>query len=319
MEARLAPLVLALAALSSMGASHRTRNFVVSASNPQWAAQVAENAEQLRRDLAIEWLGKELPAWRHPCPIRVQDGPRELARGETSFAFVSGVPVDWRMKVYGTRQRILDSVLPHEITHTVFATHFGQPLPRWADEGACTTVEHASERAKQHELLIRFLKTGRGIAFNRLFTMRQYPRDILPLYSQGYSLARYLIAQGGKRKFIAFVGRGLNTSDWNGATREFYGFKDLSQLQLTWNAWVAKGSPSLPDGSGSVASTSILLQSPDPEPDSAGPRSRSENAGRVRPVAATAAAAGESWYIRQARIAGGVRRKEPAPATRLQR
>ena len=40
-----------------------------------------------------------------------------------------------------TARRILDSVLPHEITHTIFATHFGQPLPRWADEGACTTVD----------------------------------------------------------------------------------------------------------------------------------------------------------------------------------
>ena len=71
------------------------------------------------------------------------------------------------MKIQGSRERILDSVLPHEITHTIFATHFGRPLPRWADEGACTTVEHASEKAKQDKLLIQFLLTDRGIPSTR--------------------------------------------------------------------------------------------------------------------------------------------------------
>ena len=61
------------------------------------------------------------------------------------------------MHIQGSRERILDSVLPHEITHTIFATHFGRPLPRWADEGACTTVEHVSEKAKQDNFLIQFL------------------------------------------------------------------------------------------------------------------------------------------------------------------
>ena len=89
--------------------------------------------------------------------------------------------------------RILDSVLPHEVTHTIFATHFRRPLPRWADEGACTTVEHHSERQKQQMFLIDFLHTGRGIAFNQMFAMKEYPQDVMPLYSQGYSLARYLV------------------------------------------------------------------------------------------------------------------------------
>jgi hypothetical protein len=86
------------------------------------------------------------------------------------------------MKVQGSRERVLDSVVPHEVTHTVFATHFRQPLPRWADEGACTTVEHRSEIAKQERMLIDFLKTRRGIPFNAMFDMKDYPQDVLPLY-----------------------------------------------------------------------------------------------------------------------------------------
>lgn len=113
------------------------------------------------------------------------------------------------MEIFGSRERLLDSVLPHEVLHTVFASHFGCPLPRWADEGACTTVEHHSERSKQEHNLIHYLKHDRGIAFNKMFAMREYPPDMLPLYAQGYSLTRYLIAKGGERRFVQFIGDGM--------------------------------------------------------------------------------------------------------------
>ena len=166
------------------------------------------------------------------------------------------------MIVQGTRQRILDSVLPHEITHAIFATHFGRPLPRWADEGACTTVEHQSERNKQHKLLLQFLTTDRGIAFNELFAMRDYPSDILPLYSQGYSLARYLIQQGGKQKFVRYVGDGMRWNNWTKATREHYGYKSLGRLQNSWLAWVKKGSPDLSQAIVSTPTKAVEEQQP---------------------------------------------------------
>ncbi len=55
-------------------------------------------------------------------------------------------------------------------------------------------------------MLIDFLRTGHGIAFSRLFAMKDYPHDVMPLYSQGYSVARYLVAQHGKREFLNFLG-----------------------------------------------------------------------------------------------------------------
>jgi hypothetical protein len=250
MDARLARAALMLAAFLSLGAgrpyySVRSQHFIVSAPTPQLAQEVAQAAEANRRDLAIEWLGRELPPWRDICPITVKLDPG--AGGATSFVFQGGMPTQWTMSVQGSRERILDSVLPHEITHTIFATHFGRPLPRWADEGGATTVEHTSEKAKQDSLLIRFLSSepSRGIAFNRMFAMKEYPDDILPLYSQGYSLARYFIQQGGKRKFVEYVGEGMRTNDWTTTTRKYYGFNSLSDLQTTWVKWVREGSPSL--------------------------------------------------------------------------
>ncbi|MCA9134596.1 MAG: hypothetical protein KDA45_15620, partial [Planctomycetales bacterium] len=148
-----------------------SQNFIVFASSPQWAAQVAEVAETCRRDLALHWLGKELPPWSERVPLHVQDAPNLGAGGETRFSLMSqGRVGNWMMSVQGTQQRILDSVLPHEITHTIFATHFsplGKYVPRWADEGACTTVEHEAEKRKHQHYLHEFLRTGRGLAFNK--------------------------------------------------------------------------------------------------------------------------------------------------------
>jgi hypothetical protein len=246
------------------------------------AQEFAAAAERLRRELAIEWLGQELPPWREPCPISCQVGEELGAGGATTFVFDQGpagpVVYGWRMTVQGSRERILDSVLPHEITHTVFATHFRRPLPRWADEGASTTVEHDSERSKQHAWLINFLKTGRGIPFDKMFAMQKYPQDIMPLYAQGYSTARYLINQGGRRKFVKFMETAFASGDWPAAVQAHYGHADLGALQNAWLAWVRDGSPmnvNAPPGNEPKAND-IQLASHDAPAD--------RGAGRLQPV-----------------------------------
>jgi hypothetical protein len=236
-----------LSASLAVAASARTQNFIVTAGTQELANEIAVSAERFRKELALEWLGQELPPWEQPCPITAQVDPRYGAGGATSFIFGGGRPHSWQMSVQGSRERVLDSVLPHEVMHTIFATHFCRPLPRWADEGACTTVEHASERQKQEKLLYQFLTTNRGIAFNRMFAMKEYPQDILPLYSQGYSVARFLLAIGGKQTFVEYLGEGMNSNNWTAATKKHYGFHSLSDLQLTWVEWVRKGTPAVKD------------------------------------------------------------------------
>ena len=243
MEARLFRGVALLAALLSLGASHRTANFIVTAPTPDMARQIGQMAEKYRRDLAIDWLGEEMRTWSQPCPITAQVADNLGAGGATSFLFEHGEVYGWRMTIQGSLVRILDSVLPHEVTHTIFATHFRRPLPRWADEGACTTVEHVSERTKQQTMLVDFLRTDRGIPFSKLFVMKEYPHDVMPLYSQGYSLARYLIAQGGKRKFLDFLSDGMRDENWTRAMNKSYGYQNLALLQDKWLDWVRQGSP----------------------------------------------------------------------------
>ena len=226
-------------------AGYRTANFTVDAPTARLAKEIGDAAEQCRTQLSQEWLGKPLPNWSKPCPIKAQVAPNLGAGGATSFVFDRGEVFDWRMEIQGSRERILDSVVPHEVTHTIFASHFRQPIPRWADEGACTTVEHRSEIAKQEHMLIEYLQSQRGIPFSNMFAMKEYPQDVLPLYAQGHSLARFLIDQRGKREFLAFIGDGLAGEDWIGAVRERYGYRNLLTLQNSWQSWVVQGRPQL--------------------------------------------------------------------------
>lgn len=279
-----------------------TTNFIVFASSPQWATQVAQVAEQNRRELALHWLGHELPQWSERVPIHVESGPHLGASGETRFTLLDRHRIgQWMMIVAGTPERIVDSVLPHEITHTIFATHFaplGKYVPRWADEGACTTVEHISEKRKHREQLVAFLQNRRGLPFNKMFSLTEYPPDIMPLYAQGHSTVQFLIDQGGPQKFVKFLESGMRSNDWTAAVREFYDYESIGQFQTMWNQWLLDGSPS-----DLIAYAPSVQQQPSAEPVAA----------TLSLVAATASAetnqprvvTNESWYKRRLREVSG--------------
>ena len=171
--------------------------------------------------------------------------PNLGAGGATSFVFDRGEVFGWNMKIQGSRERVLDSVLPHEVTHTIFASYFRQPLPRWADEGACTTVEHRSEIAKQERMLIDFLKTGRGIPFSTMFAMKEYPPDVMPLYSQGHSLGPMADRKRGRKAFLEFLADGMQDENWPRAVREALRLRRPVTLQNSWHDWVKQGRPQL--------------------------------------------------------------------------
>lgn len=235
-------------------AAVRTPNFIVRAA-PSYEQPLASAAERFRKELAIDWLGHELPDWSQPCPISATIEPGMGNGGVTSFAFDRGRVFGWQMSIQGSPEMIVESVLQHEVLHTVFATHFLQPLPRWADEGACSTVEGRREYLGSHRRLVQFLRTGRGIAFDELFAMREYPNDVLPLYDQGRSLTAFLVEHGGKRHFVDFLAIGLRNRDWPGAVAEMYGYADLGQLQNCWLDWFRQGSQ--------LPSKEVRLRAPD--------------------------------------------------------
>ena len=117
MDARFARILILCICPALLGAGYRTRNFVVEAPTAEIAKQVGDAAEHFRRELAKEWLGEEMKAWAAKCPIKVSVG-QIGAGGETRFSFyprLNGPAVvgGWDMRIQGSLERILDSVLPH--------------------------------------------------------------------------------------------------------------------------------------------------------------------------------------------------------------
>ena len=234
--ARWAPAWVALAALPILaGASHRTTNFVVEAVTPEVAKQVAEHAESCRVSIAKAWLGRELPAWSAPCPVKVKLTKGE-AGGLTSFGFSRGKVHDQSMTVEGRLDRILASSLPHEVTHTVFAAYFGGPMPRWADEGASLLSEDLREYHRHDQIVLDLIARRGNIPLERLFQVEDYPDDLMGFYGQGYSIARFLVEMGGRPRFLAFVKDGSKTG-WDAASRTHYGLAGVHEVDRAWRSW----------------------------------------------------------------------------------
>ena len=233
MVARSRILVVILAALSSLGASHRTKNFIVEAPSQPIAERIGQWAEYYRKEKAMLWLGKEMPTWGQPCPLKVTV-TYGGSGGATSFAFDRGSILSIDMHIEGTLERLVSSVLPHEVTHTVFAYHFRQPVPRWADEGGSVLSEDDLERAR-HDKLVRDILNSqrRAIPLRRLFALTEYPPDVMVLYAEGYSVTNFLVSRSNRAAFLNFVADGLRQG-WDVAVKSHYGFANVEELERAW-------------------------------------------------------------------------------------
>lgn len=238
-------------AVSRGEGTHETANFIVHAPNQEMAEQIGQAAEDYRHELAILWLGEPLPGnWSSKCPITVRVG-QIGAGGATNFKFSNGEVFGWNMNIQGSMERILDSVLPHEVTHTILACHFRRPLPRWADEGAATLVETECERRRQVMMLNEVVNSSDRIPLRELLAMMEYPEDMqqtLLLYAEGYSLAEFLVQQKGEENgraiYLSFIATALEKG-WETAFSQHYDFTGIQEVESEWLDWVIAGSPNL--------------------------------------------------------------------------
>jgi hypothetical protein len=233
--------LLLFSIFASMGAQFRTPNFTVEAPTPEIAKKIGQYAEYYRKEKAMQWLGREMPQWPEPCPIKVTvtlDG----AGGATSFAFDRGQVLGQNMQIEGSYERLVNSVLPHEVTHTVFAYYFRCPVPRWADEGGSVLSEDDVERGRHDRMVRDKLNAGRAIPLRRLLPLKDYPNDmesVMSLYAEGFSVTDFLVNQSSRPEFLKFVGDGMRYG-WDEATKTHYQFENTNALEEAWLAHLRK-------------------------------------------------------------------------------
>lgn len=232
MNGRLRTL-LVLACSLSLGASYRSANFQIEAPTTSAAQEISQKAEKLRKDLARAWLGKELAAWGDPCPIDVKI-TAGAPGGYSSFSFDSlGRVNKQKMQVEGPLERIINGVLPHEMTHVLFAHHFGKQPPRWADEGGAILGEDKAIWARHDQGLAQVLDTpGRRLALGRLFGS-DYTSDTQAFYAEAASISRFLVNKKDRATFLAFINQGMRDG-WDEAVKQHYRYRNVDELELTW-------------------------------------------------------------------------------------
>jgi hypothetical protein len=222
-----------------------SENFEVHTTTRRIAQLVAEAAERFRKSKATHWLGKELPAWSERCPLHVVITTNGSG-GATTFAFDDGKVKSREMRLEGSLDRILASVLPHEVTHTILAEHFRAPVPRWADEGCAVLAEDMDEQLRHQALLPKMMKDNRLIPLSRLVRMKSYPQDVTVLFTEGYSLTRFLVEKKDRKTFLEFVAQGMKDDTWNKAVKKYYDFDDMDALEDAWLTHVKKEAKETP-------------------------------------------------------------------------
>jgi hypothetical protein len=211
-------------------------------------------------------------------PGRVNDGRTDLHFG-TDDQLASA-----KVNLTGSVEWILYNQLPCEMAHVVLAEHFGQKLPKWADDGMAlnTSLEH---QAGADAAIRQFLNAGKGIRLKFLFAKKEVPspsnEDWAVFVSESASVVRFLmtrkvdgltIQQGGAvpkqipnepgRILASFVEIGAVQGDWDGAAKAIYGFKDLAAQEEGWVNWLSSGASRV----GLPKVTPILPPPPAPDP-----------------------------------------------------
>lgn len=236
MRLLLAAMALALAVNAAPAAEVRSKNFLVTAETEELAKKVAVAAEEFRAEKAKLWFGEKLPDWDEPARLSFETGEDMRSSGFTKYFFVRGKIMSIQIEVKGNPKRAFDAVLPHEIVHSIMATHFRRPLPRWADEGIAQYEEHAEVRASLDRNVVQFVRDRRVLVLETLLSLRDYPEDVVAFYAAGYSVTRFLVEKGGddgRKKFLAFLKSGQNDG-WTKAVKDHYGYESITKLQEDW-------------------------------------------------------------------------------------
>ncbi len=238
-----AAAVWAISTSPLSAASHRTENFDVSASSSATAQLIARQAEDLRSTLSQEWLGASLPAWPQRCVVQVNTGVDRLS-GDTTYTIVHGRVTRWQMVLNGPVERIVETLLPHEVLHTILASHFRNAVPRWADEGAALSVEAEADRHRLWAQEGARLTKGPWQPLQEMFNTDTYPEDrgnLRAFYAQGAVVTEFLLA-GGKTRFLEFIQLGMRDG-WDRSAAACYGFADVASLESAWIGWLRNKRP----------------------------------------------------------------------------
>ena len=200
------------------------------------ADEIRDAAEGLRKQIALEWLGAELPPGkgRTVISIHVDDSAN---RGLT---WLIDHP---KRKMHSTwlttsREGATGPLLAHEIVHVVLGTYYPGRLPAWADEGAASLQDGPQRDAIRNRILASWARDASWPEIADVLGAPTLPSSDQRAYAVAVSLTRYLLTRGDKPQLLRFAVEGREQG-WDKALRTHYRIQSVDELQAAWQGWVS--------------------------------------------------------------------------------
>jgi hypothetical protein len=203
-----------------------------------YARDVLRQADDYRKDIALEWLGEELPPSVGRTVINISFSETD----DRGLTWAKDHPDRQFHNVYLTtsRQKAIGAALAHEIAHVVLASQFPHPhrLPAWLEEAIASGYDGQDRQQVRQRMLGWFVRTGNWPRLERILTARRVPVTDQVSYTVACALSEFLLSQGGKQALLRF-GQDGRQHGWDQALQMHYGIASVDQLQERWQAWAA--------------------------------------------------------------------------------
>jgi hypothetical protein len=206
------------------------------------AEEVLQTAERARTRVCRKWFGEAVGPWQPRCELNLYPsgaayqaatGLPDRAPGFAQTRHEGERVVSRQIDLRGDWPELLTALLPHEVTHIVFADQFGsRPLPSWASEGIAVLTEPSQNIARHLRNLPRHRDEGLLLSVKDLVEQSGYPNryGMGAFYAQSVSLVQFLEKEKGPEALTAFL-RCARRAGMAPALRRHYGmtFEELEQ------------------------------------------------------------------------------------------
>ncbi len=204
-----------------------------------FARAVLDRAEQLRKQIAIEWLGEELP----PSVGQVLLNVDYSNKPDSGLTWAKDHP-DRKLHavlISTTPGQLPDGVLAHEMAHCVLATRYPHPnrLPAWLEEGIASQYDDANRQQIRQRIMSWFATTGNWPRLAPILNSKRVHSDDQEAYALAATVTEVLLERGTRQKLLQF-GELVGKAGLEGALNQCYGIAGTAELELLWKAWFSR-------------------------------------------------------------------------------
>jgi hypothetical protein len=241
----LAAILTTTARAAAAGFVHSPNFIVFTPAEPSqeaaevFAKAVLDRAEQYRKQIAVEWLGEELP----PSIGQVMINVSFSSERDSGLTWAKDHPDRKFHALYLTTAagQMPDRLLAHEIAHCILATKFPHPhrLPAWLDEGIASRYDDAQRQATRDKIAGWYVSTGQWPRLSSVLTADKVHSDDQEAYTLCATLTEMLLARGDKPALLRF-GQMVEEAGIDRALNECYGIKNVAELETLWRSSLAR-------------------------------------------------------------------------------